>query len=123
MELLEIPIFKRSVDLYKILHQFRSSIPRQDRFTIWQKCENHVLDMLEHIFFLAPLQRDEKIDALEQLSRRLNLLRIIFRICKETKTIDSKKYIHIESNVDEIGRMTGGWIKSLKEDQKQESCK
>jgi hypothetical protein len=122
MELLEIPIFKRTVELYKVLHQFRASVPRQDRFTIWQKCENYVLDLLERIFFLAPLPRDEKLEELQQLSRRLNLLRIIFRVCKETKTVDNKKYISIESVVDEIGRMTGGWIKSLKEDQKQEAC-
>jgi hypothetical protein len=33
---------------------------------------------------------------------------------KDVKAIDNKKYTIIQSEVDEIGRMLGGWIKSLK---------
>jgi tyrosine-protein phosphatase YwqE len=33
---------------------------------------------------------------------------------KDIKAIDDKKYILIEANLDEIGRMLGGWIKSTK---------
>ncbi|HAH04235.1 TPA: diversity-generating retroelement protein bAvd family protein, partial [Candidatus Komeilibacteria bacterium] len=31
-----------------------------------------------------------------------------------TQAIDSKKYVALESIVDEIGRMLGGWIRSTK---------
>jgi len=34
---------------------------------------------------------------------------------KEIKVIDNKKYTAIETIIDEIGRMLGGWIKSTKE--------
>jgi hypothetical protein len=34
---------------------------------------------------------------------------------KDIKAIDTKKYIIIEANLDEIGRMLGGWIKSTRE--------
>jgi len=35
---------------------------------------------------------------------------------KDVKTIDGKKYMNLESVVDEIGRMLGGWIRSIKTD-------
>jgi hypothetical protein len=34
---------------------------------------------------------------------------------KDIKAIDAKKYIIIEANLDEIGRMLGGWIKSTRD--------
>ena len=33
---------------------------------------------------------------------------------KDVKAIDAKKYVALESIVDEIGRMLGGWIRSTK---------
>lgn len=119
MELLKIPIFKKVVELYKILNETRRVVPRQDRFTIWQKCENDTLEIIKQILSLASLSNKEKEVELKKTSCQLNILRILFRICKETKTIDNKKYIIIEQIVDEIGRMLGGWIKSVENSTKQ----
>jgi len=52
---------------------------------------------------------------LEKTSIELNFLRVCIRLMKDIKAIDAKKYIVIEANLDEIGRMLGGWIKSTKE--------
>jgi hypothetical protein len=49
---------------------------------------------------------------LEKASVKLNLLRFLFRLMKETKTFDNKKYVVLQEMVDEIGRMLGGWIRS-----------
>jgi len=57
----------------------------------------------------------EKMPTLEKASVKLNFLRICIRLMKDLKAIDTKKYIIIEANLDEIGRMLGGWIKSTKE--------
>jgi hypothetical protein len=32
---------------------------------------------------------------------------------KDTKTFDLKKYTTLQEMIDEIGRMTGGWIRSM----------
>ena len=45
-------------------------------------------------------------------SSKLNFLRVFIRLMSDVKAIDNKKYLSLESNVDEIGRMLGGWIKS-----------
>ena len=34
---------------------------------------------------------------------------------KDIKSIDNKKYLALQTTIDEIGRMLGGWIKSVKE--------
>jgi len=118
MQTLEIPIFKKLVELYKSFHLIRNQVPKQDRFTVWQKCENILLDMLERLLIANGLAKEKKLPELEKMSLSLNLLRIFLRLAKEIKSIDNAKYARLEKDIDEIGRMLGGWIKANKESQK-----
>ena len=110
----DIPIFKRCYDLYKTFNEYRRLVPKQDRFTIFERCECTLLDVLEGIMKASSEQRKEKLPTLERTSLKLNMLRIFVRLMKETKSIDNKKYLALESIIDEIGRMLGGWIRSVK---------
>jgi hypothetical protein len=112
---LEIPILKKSYNLYKDFYNLRLSVPKQDRYTLWQKCESLLVEVLEGILFASQQTKSEKLPTLEKTSVRLNFLRICIRLMKDVKAIDGKKYIIIEANLDEIGRMLGGWIKSTRE--------
>ena len=42
------------------------------------------------------------------------MLRVFLRLAHDTKTIDQKKHIALQAITDEIGRMLGGWLKSLR---------
>jgi len=115
MQNFDIPIFKKAYDLYNEFYGLRNSVPKQDRFTIWQRCENIILEILEYILDASQLAKTEKLPILQKASVKLNLLRVFLRLCKDTKVLDIKKYIRLEQNVDEIGRMLGGWIKSIQD--------
>lgn len=112
---LDIPIFKKSYDLYKEFYALRLAVPKQDRYTLWQKCEGLLIEVLEGILFASQQSKSEKLPTLEKTSVKLNFLRVCIRLMKDIKAIDAKKYIIIEANLDEIGRMLGGWIKSTRE--------
>ncbi|OHA18583.1 MAG: hypothetical protein A2664_03010 [Candidatus Taylorbacteria bacterium RIFCSPHIGHO2_01_FULL_46_22b] len=112
---LDIPIFKKTYDLYKSFHTYRSSIPKQDRYTVWQKCEELLLEVLEGILLASQIGKAEKVPILEKTSLKLNFLRVFVRLAKDVKAIDGKRYVSIEVSLDEIGRMLGGWIRSSKE--------
>lgn len=113
MEELEIPICRHAYDLYKVCYLYRNSIKRQDRYVIWQRTENLVLEILENILLASQLSKGEKLPFLNQTSVKLNLLRVILRLAKEVQAIDMKKYVNLQTIINEIGRMLGGWIKSL----------
>ncbi|MBI2100658.1 MAG: four helix bundle protein [Candidatus Vogelbacteria bacterium] len=112
---LDIPIFKKSYDLYKEFYGLRLSVPKQDRYTIWQKCENLLIDVLEGLLLASQQSQSEKLPALERVSLRLNCLRVFVRLMKDVRALDSNKYILIETNIDDIGRQLGGWVKSTKD--------
>ena len=111
----DLPIFKKSYDLYKNFSEFRSLVAKQYKHTICERVEHCMLDVMENILRATHLQRIQKLPILEETSVRLNLLRVFIRLMKDTKAIDTRKYAILQADVDEIGRMLGGWIKSTRE--------
>ena len=112
----DIPIFKKSYELYKTLHEFRRLVPKQDRFSIFERADITALDVIEGIMLASGQQKITKLPTLERASLKLNMLRMFIRLMKDTKALDNKKYITLEAMIDEIGRMLGGWMRSIRID-------
>src|SRR3989344_6009328 len=108
----DIPILKKSYDLYRTFNEYRRVVPKADRHTIYERSENAILDMVEYILEAGYSKSGDKVAILERASVKLNLLRFFVRLMKETRCIDTKKYTVLQAHIDEIGRMLGGWISS-----------
>lgn len=111
----DIPVFKKSYDLYKVFYGFRATVPKQDRYTIWQRSETLMIELIESIVLGSQMGKAEKLPTLERASSKISVIRVLIRLMKEVKAIDTKKYVALEEIVDEIGRMLGGWIRSVKQ--------
>ena len=111
---LDIPILKASYDLYKEFYKLRLAVPKVDRYALWLKCENLLIEVLQGIFLASQLSKIEKLPVLEKTSAKLNFLKLCIRLMKDIKAITPKTYTILEAKLDEIGRMLGGWIKSIK---------
>lgn len=109
----DIPVLNKSYELYKLFHEYRKVVPKQDRFTIYERSENVILGTIELLLEASFGDRERKIILLEKASVKLNVLRFLIRLMKETKTFDIKKYTLLQSIIDEIGRMIGGWIRAM----------
>jgi len=111
----DVPILQNIYDLYKTFYGFRLTVNKQGRYTIWQKSENLILEILELILLASQQSKINKVPTLERASAKLNFLRVFIRLMKDIKIIDQKKYILFQEDIDKIGRMLGGWLKSSKE--------
>ena len=114
MQQLDVPIIQKTYELYKTMHGYQRSIPKLERFTLWQKCENSALTVLEGLLQVGYVPLERSADLLTKVSAHVDMLRVFLRLAHDTKTIDQKKYIAIQAITDEIGRMLGGWLKSLR---------
>ncbi|MBT4552708.1 diversity-generating retroelement protein Avd [bacterium] len=110
---LDIPIFAKTYELYKLFYRYQKNIPKTDRYTLWQKNLNILLATLEIFFLVAHLPKEEKNINLKKASVNLDLLRVFIRLAYETKALDLKKYVQLQESIDEIGRMLGGWLKTF----------
>ena len=108
----DIPILKKTYELYKLFHEYRKVVSKANRFTIYERSENLIIDLIEYFLEAGYTKTGNKVVLLEKASVKLNTLRLFIRLMKETFVIDTKKYVFLEGMIDEIGRMLGGWIRS-----------
>ena len=97
-----------------LLYQSLKLFPKKDRFTLGQKIDNLALTIFEQVFAAGTTTPDRKLPILEKSIVSLDLLKILIRLAKDIQALDNKKYLQLEQALQEIGRMLGGWRKSLK---------
>ena len=110
---LDIPIFHKVYELYKLLHSYHHFIPKSQRYTLWQKCENATLMLLEVLIETSHQHGPDRLQSLYYISNKLDFFKVLIRLAKETHTVDLKQYVAIQEIIQEVGRMLGGWIKSV----------
>ncbi|OHB09715.1 MAG: hypothetical protein A3G05_02425 [Candidatus Zambryskibacteria bacterium RIFCSPLOWO2_12_FULL_45_14] len=109
---IDIPILKKTYELYSTFHEYRRIVSKADRFTVYERSENLIVDLIELFLEAGYTKSGNKSAILEKASVKLNTLRFFIRLMKETKVFDIKKYTILQEKIDEIGRMLGGWIRS-----------
>ena len=110
---LDIPLFHKMYDLYELLHRYHQRIPKFDRYVLWQKCENTALDALEILIDTRHYVGEARFDRLRELSNKVDLLKILIRLATEHHSIESSQYLALQALLQEIGKMIGGWMKSV----------
>ena len=56
---------------------------------------------------------ETRLATLYKMSDYLELLKFLIRLANDIRAINLKQYVALESLLREIGRMLGGWIKSV----------
>ena len=96
-------------DTVPVLNKF----PRSQKFTLADRIQNQLSDLLElyieAYYYTAP----DKKPLLIKANISLEKLRHYFRLCYDLGLYGSNKYEEFALKLNEIGKMTGGWIKSL----------
>ena len=113
MEDFEVPVFKKAYDFYRKLFVCVENFPKHIKYTIGQRCEHLLAEILADILQASQVPKTDKIAYLKQASRNLNLLRIQVRLLKDVGALDQSVYIEFQAVIDDIGRQLGGWNESI----------
>lgn len=108
-------LFQKTLDLYLETSKLPEKFPKKDRYGLGLKMENNCLVLLELIISAeqAPPVLKDKI--LSEASVKTEIAKIFIRICMEKKLIKETGYFSLTSKLVEIGKMIGGWKKSLRQ--------
>lgn len=109
----EAPIIQQTFDLYKDLYAHVKTFPKKDQYLIGKRCEDALLSFLEYTLLAASAPKEQKARLLNIAAGKFDVLKILLRLAKELKMLDTKKYIELELKAREVGKMLGGWIRSL----------
>ncbi len=109
-----MPLLHRIFEFYKLTYQYIQLFPKKDKYTLGHKIDNLILDTMELILLAANSQKEKKYIVLQKASLKIDLLKILIRLAKEVKSLDNKRYVQLQEELQEIGKMLGGWIRSIK---------
>lgn len=105
------PIFTRTYDLVRWLLPVTVKFPRQQRFVLAEAVQRTVLRFQEQIIEAA--HTDAPHPVLKQADVTLTTLRMYLRLCRDLELLAFGQYEHVARMVNEVGRLLGGWMKSV----------
>ena len=87
------------------------NFPRNRRFTLGERLESGMLEILELLVEAAYVKN--KRDLLKRANSRLAVIRHLWRIANELQTIPDNRYEHGARLLEDLGKQVGGWLKSV----------
>ena len=109
----EMIIFTRTYDFVSWLLPLTEKFPRSQRFVITQRLQNAALNFQESIIEANAWRNAQRAEKLRAADAELRKVRLYLRLCEKWKWISSGQYRHVSEMVAEIGRLLGGWLKTV----------
>ena len=89
-------------------------IPKSNRYSIGLRIENKFLDLLEISYTAYFTQKTDKAEKISDCIFILDVIKFLISTAWEGKILTHRQYGEIALKLDEVGKMLGGWRKSLK---------
>ena len=84
--------------------------PRRQKFLLGDRIQTTALACLEGLVE-ATFSRN-RARLLHRVNTDLDKLRLLMRLSKELGHLDARRYEHAARQIDEVGRLVGGWRKA-----------
>lgn len=105
------PIFSKLYDFITWLLQRTDAFPKNERFRLAARLENQSFSLYEQLSRAA--RSRHPADLLEQADQLLGMLRFYIRLSHDRSLLTLDQYQFAAASLVEIGRLLGGWQKSL----------
>lgn len=107
------PVIEHLKSAYKQWISIERNLPKCERFGLGQKVDFLFTDLLDTLQKASFSPIDSKVSLLGQSLSKIDSLRFFIQLCWELKLIPSKQFTQIGQEIEEIGKMVGGWRKGL----------
>lgn len=107
-----LKVFQKSMDLAVWLLGHTAKFPKSLRFSVAVRMDNAMLDVIECI--TSANYETNRLPILQRADVRLNNFRILLRLSHQLHLIAPNSYEYGAREVDEIGKLLGGWIRQQK---------
>ena len=107
-------LLQKTYGLYNQLSQHIARFPKFERYGFGLKLDNSCLLLLEQIITAEQTTPILKDKALLEASVKAEIITCLLRLAMEQKLIKETNYFAWSAALIEIGKMIGGWKKSLR---------
>ncbi|MDJ0902468.1 MAG: diversity-generating retroelement protein Avd [Xenococcus sp. MO_188.B8] len=108
----ELPVIQKTYDFIQWYVPILNRLPRNHKFTLGDRAITKLYDLLEGL--IEARYAREKLQKLEQLNSKLDILRYQTRMLLDFQLISFPRYQYASKQLNGIGIDLGGWIKQQK---------
>ena len=101
----------RAYDLAQWVIRRSETFPRSHRYHLGDRVVRRALDILDGLS--AAVWTNHKHALLQQAMADINSLRLLLRLACDLDLLPGTSHEFAARSLDEIGRMTGGWLKAV----------
>lgn len=112
----EMPIFTRTFDLLTWLLPVTNQFPRAQRFTFTSRLLDAAFDLREALEDANLRRGAARKERLQRADEALARLRVYLRLAARWRWLSAGQYRHVASQLAEVGRLLGGWMKVTGQD-------
>jgi len=107
-----LPVYKSSYDLLLLVFELVKHFKKEYKYTLWDVIKREIINLISNIY-KANRKKDKTKNII--LSReKVELLRLYFRLWKDLKIINLKKFIDINVLLESISKQLTAWEKNYK---------
>lgn len=108
-----LPIINSTYELYKLVAEMNVHLEKKWRYALGQSLEISILDCLSELIMAKNAPKPLKASHLIKASSHQEVAVFKLRLMLELQLGNETKIFQSQSLLAEIGRMLGGWLRSL----------
>lgn len=108
-----LPIINQTYEVYKIAVDINNHSEKRWRYSLGNSLENTILACLSELIMAKNAPKPLKSGYLLKASAELEIMTLKLRLFLELEIANETKIFQAQAKIREIGRMLGGWIRSL----------
>ena len=108
----ESPIFTKTYDFLLWISQHVARFPKSERFRLAKRIEDSAYAFYDQIL-MAARHPEQALNWLAGADDELARVRLYLRLAKDHGFTSMRQYQHASSRGVEIGKLLGGWIKTV----------
>lgn len=105
----DLPVFVKWLDFLEWLLPVTENFPKRVRFIFSDRINSLALDVVEDL--VEARYAKNKQEYLKRANLRLEKLRVLLRLSHKMRYLDYKRYEYAMRQINEVGKMLGGWMK------------
>lgn len=106
----ELIVYKKTEQLLNAVYPLLKNFPKSEKFALCQEIKQAFYALLRNILLANNVKMKRRLYQ-EEADAYLKLILALFAVAKHQKYINPRKSVQIQSAIEEIGKILGGWMR------------
>ena len=103
------PIIIKLENIYTVWHNYIIHYPKIHRYSLAAKIDTLMCELIQYTSSAVFVKKENKLAYILKSAQVLDTIKILLKVSNNIEALEMKKYIHISSMLNEIGKIIGGW--------------